>query len=39
MLGAGIGRPEWGHLPCTYISSSGGLDTGIVHMLFLRTGV
>jgi hypothetical protein len=39
VLGAGLGRPERGHLPCAYISSSGGLDTGIVPMLFLQTGV
>ena len=39
MFGAGLGRPEQGHLPCTYIPGSSGLDTGIVPMLFLQTGV
>jgi hypothetical protein len=30
MLGSGSGRPKWGHLPSSYISGSGRLDTGIV---------
>jgi hypothetical protein len=39
VLGAGLSRPERGHLSCAYISSSGGLDTDIVLMLFLQTRV
>jgi hypothetical protein len=34
MLGAGLGRPEWGHLQSAYISGSGRLDTGIVPMFY-----
>jgi hypothetical protein len=34
MLGAGRGRPEWGHLPSAYISGLGRLDTGIVPKLY-----
>jgi hypothetical protein len=34
MLGAGLGRPERGHLPSAYISGSGRLDTGIVPKLY-----
>jgi hypothetical protein len=34
MLGAGLGRPERGHLPSAYSSGSGRLDTGIVHKLY-----
>jgi hypothetical protein len=34
MLGAGLGRPERGHLPSAYISSSGRLDTGLVPKLY-----
>jgi hypothetical protein len=34
MLGAGRGRPEWGHLPSAYIFGSGRLDTGIVPKLY-----
>jgi hypothetical protein len=30
MLGAGRGRPEWGHLASACSSGSGRLDTGIV---------
>jgi hypothetical protein len=30
MLGVGRGRPERGHLPSTYSTGSGRLDTGIV---------
>jgi hypothetical protein len=30
MLGAGCGRPEWGHLASAYSSGSGRLDTSIV---------
>jgi hypothetical protein len=30
MLGAGCGRPKWGHLASAYIPGSGKLDTGIV---------
>jgi hypothetical protein len=30
MLGAGRGRPEWGHLTSAYSSGSGRLDMGIV---------
>jgi hypothetical protein len=30
MLGAGRGRPEWGHLASVYSSGSGRLDTNIV---------
>jgi hypothetical protein len=34
MLGAGLGRPERGHLPSAYISGSGRLDTCIVLKLY-----
>jgi hypothetical protein len=33
MLGACLGRLEWGHLPSAYIFGSGRLDTGIVPKL------
>jgi hypothetical protein len=34
MLGAGRGRPERGHLPSSYISGLGRLDTCIVPKLY-----
>jgi hypothetical protein len=30
MLGAGRGRPEWGHLASAYSSGTDRLDTGII---------
>jgi hypothetical protein len=34
MLGVGLGRPERGHLPSSYIPGSGRLDMAIVPKLY-----